>query len=471
MAAILSDSIKAVQDGSAYKPPPGVDDLASIGLPSADAAASSITASWGEATDDLSKTLSVTSTQVKVIELKAKSEGREPTEAELDEACGPLSFLTAVPKALNEALGGILESVNQFASDFGESIGAFAARLNQLTEDLANAIESGIQELIDAAETALGAVNQAAIQALNAVENAINVAVGFVNTALAQAEQLLNTAIDELLGFAKSLNFASLFSLDCQEEALENAVEPEKVADAEEIDRVTAPVEVDSTDETITSETLPVPQTTFTPAAAPAPPPDIDALVASYQRAARALKAAEEATRAAAISAGTVPFPFTRAQVAELRQTEFSTLQELRRSALSEGLLLDSLPIYGPNFDSPRDADTENRTQNASTAEPNGGNPFNPKLSSLSRDEQVQFRTNLINSDIQFLNSGQERQRELTERIRSNPPITPAGSRLIQTLADNNKETRDRIINDLNSLPPEIAAQVRAAVGPIPPLL
>jgi len=466
--ATFSESIAAIQDGSAYKPPPSVDDLASIGTPSSQSAVESITNLWAGAADNLPKALSVTSTQVKVIELKAKSEGREPTEAELDEACGPLSFLTSVPRALNEALGGILESVSQFASDFGESIGAFAARLNQLTEDLANAIESGIQELIDAAETALGAVNQAAIQALNAVENAINTAVGFVNDILTEAENLLNKAIDELISFARGLNFSSIFSLDCQEEALENTIDTDKIADAEEINRVITPEVFDvAPAEEITPRSLSEPQTTFeTPETTP-PSPSLEQLIERYRIAARSLRSANEDI-AAANAEGRSP-PFTRTQLAELTGRVDAALQDLNVAALAAGKNTETLPIYGRNFDSPQVASTAGRTQNASTARPTVGDDYEQ---AESREARIQQFIQETRSQIAQFNRINEATFEIIQNTRrSGEPINGDLAAGINIAIKQNEDLRARIIRNIDALPPDVAPRVRQAVGPVPPVL
>jgi hypothetical protein len=104
MAATLDVARVAIQDGSAFKPPPAVDDFDEFGeaLGSKGGGISSLTESvtsaWNSTVSNLSTAFSVTSTQVKVIEIEAKSQGREATDEELDEACGPLSFLTKLPE-------------------------------------------------------------------------------------------------------------------------------------------------------------------------------------------------------------------------------------------------------------------------------------------------------------------------------------------------------------------------------------
>lgn len=273
MSVPLASGIEAVKSGDAFKAAPSMGELADIGLDAASSAVDAITETWSAMTKNLSTTLSVTSSQVKVIELKAKSEGREPTPEELDKACGPLSFLTKAKNELEEALSGIFGQVEGFASEFGQTIASFANDLNTLIDDVANAVDEVAQEIAQAALDAFEAVNAVAMEALEAVEGAINSAVGFINDAVAEAEALLNSAIDEMLAFADSLNFASLFSLDCQEEAVANAVDSEKVADAAEVDRVIGPtVERESAPPTenladipVTSPTLAEPQTTLEP--------------------------------------------------------------------------------------------------------------------------------------------------------------------------------------------------------------
>jgi hypothetical protein len=265
MSVPLASGIDAIKSGEAFKAAPSMSELGDIGLAAATSAVDQITQTWSALTNNLSTTLSVTSSQVKVIELKAKSEGREPTPEELDEACGPLSFLAKAKTELEEALSGIFGQVESFASEFGQTIASFANDLNTLVDEVANAVDEVAQEIAQAALDAFEAVNAVAMEALAAVEGAINSAVGFVNDAVAEAEALLNSAIDEMLAFADSLNFASLFSLDCQKEAVANAVDSEKVADAAEVDRVIAPTPTTSSNTGVELPNEPTPPSTEPP--------------------------------------------------------------------------------------------------------------------------------------------------------------------------------------------------------------
>jgi len=450
--AILKESIAAVQDGSAYKPPPSVDGLTGIGLESATTAAEAITQTWSTATSNLSKTLSVTSSQVKVIELEAKSEGRQPTEEELDEACGPLSFLVSVPKALNEALGDIYGKVDEFATSFGQTIGEFASDLNQLIDDVANAIDETAEELAQEALELFETANSLAISALNTVENAINSAVGFVNDAIVEAERLLDAAVEKLLGFARSLNFASLFSLDCQKEAVENGVDSEKVADAAEVERVVAPTVVNDSDNEIASETLSTPQTTFAPAVEPRtiPPGDLELLTQRYLDAAAL---ADELSREVFDPA------FTSRPAAEIEEVNrrYEAAQDARDQAQAEmisiaqrsGVPVESLPVYKSSYK-------------------NFSEPATPQ-----QVDEVEIRgivTN-INFSISGFSEAQTRAISVIQRIEdSGRGSTPAAQEFIQSRSSALREQREEIINEINSLPPDIAGRVKAALDPVPPL-
>jgi ABC-type transporter Mla subunit MlaD len=434
MGVSLVSGIDAVKSGVGFKgPPEGVAQLGTLGLNSATDAASSITSAYGSASSTLSTSLSVSKSQVNLIELKAKSEGREPTPEELDEACGPLSFLAKAGNELTEALGGIFDSVNKFASDFGESIGAFAAKLNKLIDDVANAVDEIVKEIAEQALALFETANNLAIQALNAVENAINTAVGFVNDALAEADRLLNKAIDELLAFADSLNFASLFNLDCQEEAVENALDKDKIADADEVSRVLTPEAVDGTDETITSETLPVPQTSFeTPESKP-PSPSLNQLIERYRTAARALNAGRER----------IPI-ISRTERAALERASNDAFQDLRVAALAEGKIVGELPVWGENFDKPLPPVSASR----------GTDAAKPKTSATA--PSVQNEADSIKADIARFNrlnqeqgsEGSSLKREvlftftaegkadLTRRVNANLEKRAEASRLSKQIGD-----------------------------------
>jgi hypothetical protein len=451
--ANLVDSIAEINGGGAFKgPPAGVSDLDDIGLDSATNAASSITDSWGSATGNLSTAITVSKSQVNLIELKAKSEGREPTDEELDEACGPLSFLAKAGNELTEALGGIFDSVNEFASDFGVAIGTFAAQLNQLISDVVNAVdeiaEAAAQLVLDAFET----VNSVAIQALEAIEGAINSAVGFVNDAIAEADRLLNKAIDELLAFADSLNFASLFNLDCQEEALENAVDTDKIADADEIDRVIAPRVVVSTDETITSETLSKEPFNLSAAGAPTPPPELNDLIQRARTTGRALIAGVD--RRPSIS---------RSERDRLSNDYRNALRELQTAALAQGIDFNDLPIFGPNLDQPNTSRPQPRGTDAARSQttPTGGDisqRLQQEIDSIKRDLALYNRLN----DEQF--------REIRSQKLSilNPFAPPLTGPIVQATDQKTRDAenlRNKILEDINkSSNPDV---VRKAVGPV----
>lgn len=359
--ATLADGANAIQDGSAFRPPPGVDDLFSLGLSAAESVASQISEIWTSASSNLSTTLSVTSSKVKVTELKAKSEGRTPSKEELDEACGPLAFLSEIPKALNEALGGITSQVQQFASDFGRAIGEFESELNELISDVANAVDETAEAIAQAALDAFEAANTIAIQALNAVNNAINEVVGAVNTVISQAEAALDSAINELLAFADGLTFAGLFSLDCQDEAVENTIDEDKVADAAEVDRVIGPEPSSETNDAVDSENLSTSKTEFTQVQS-APPPDIDELIQRYRSA--AIEAVLAGQEIAIAFTQKRPPTVSRAQRDALNITADLEKNNLFLEAASLGIDVRDLPIYGPSFDQPLTAGNESTGQN-----------------------------------------------------------------------------------------------------------
>jgi hypothetical protein len=358
MPATLDAGRAAIQSGEAFKPPPAVDDFDEFGeaLGSKGGGLSSLSASvksaWGSATRNLGTFLNVAETQVKVIELEAKSQGREPTEEELEEACGPLSFLTKIPNILGDALSDIFGKFNDFVSAIGETVGEFMGKLDALIADVANAIDEVAQAAAQVVLDAFEAANAVALQAIEAIESVVNTVATAVNDAIQFATDAFNKAVDKLLAFADGLNFASLFSLECQKEALEEAVDKEKIADPPEVQRVIAPTVVNETDNTKTAESLSVPQTVFAPAESKAPPPSLDILITRYQTAARAYKASIDEA-GTAIREGRRP-NITRTQQQDLDSAQREALQNLREAAVAQRIDLDSLSIYGPNFDSKR---------------------------------------------------------------------------------------------------------------------
>ena len=344
-----------IQSGEAFKPPPAVSEtsqaaelLGSAGE-AVSALGSSVTAGWQSMTKNLSSTLSITSSQVEVIELEAKSQGREATEEELDEACGPLSFLTKIPDLLGDALKDIFGKIDEFATSFGRAIGEFADELTELVTAVTDAIDEATAAIAQAALDAFKLVNDAAVKALEAVDSVVSTVTSAIGDAFTFATDSLNSAIDKLSAFADSLNLASLFKLDCQTDALEKAVDQDKIADQAEVQRVMASTPANGTDTTITSPTLSEPQTTFAPAPSTAPPPNLQSLITQYQIAARAFKASVDEV-AQAISQGKRA-NVTRAQQEDLRSNRDSLLNELRQAALAEGVNIDTLPIHGDNFD------------------------------------------------------------------------------------------------------------------------
>lgn len=446
--ANLVDSIAEINGGGAFKgPPAGVSDLDDIGLDSATNAASSITDSWGSATGNLSTAITVSKSQVNLIELKAKSEGREPTDEELDEACGPLSFLAKAGNELTEALGGIFDSVNKFASDFGVAIGTFAAQLNQLISDVVNEVDEIAEAIAKEALELFEAVNSVAIQALEKIEGAINTAVGFVNNAIAEAERLLNKAIDELLAFADSLNFASLFNLDCQEEALENAVDTDKIADADEIDRVIAPRVVVSTDETITSETLSKEPFNLSAAGALRASPELEELIDRYRTAARAL------------NAGRLRIPIiNRTERLALLKASNDAFQDLRVGALAEGKNVSDLPVWGENFDEPLPP----------SSVPRGIDAANPNSTPTGGDSKQQLEQEIaeIRKEIEQYNRLNDEQYSLiVDQTINTSKYTPAENRAADRLRKDVRRFRGNIESRIDSSPNSDV--IRRAVGRI----
>lgn len=447
--------VQGVQDGSIYNDPPSTEGFDEFGtaLGSKGGGIASLTglvaSAWNSTVSNLSTALSVTSTQVKVIELEAKAQGREATDEEIDEACGPLSFLKKLPNILDDALADIFGKFNEFASAIGETVGEFMGKLDELIADVANAVGEVAEAAAKVVLEAFEAANAVALEAIEAIESAVNAVTGAINDAIQFATDAFNFAVDKLLAFADTLNFASLFSLDCQEEALEAAVDKEKIADADEVQRVIAPEVVATTDETITSDTLPVPQTTFETAATPIPRAEIDSFIGSYRITARDLRDAILRTDPRA----------RRGEIAFLDRVNQNTLQELATVALSAGIDINTLAIYGRNFDQPKDASTPST----------GGDAVNVQTTSTARSSQKEI--DLIKADIaryDRLNEEQAKEgRSLRgffggatlERVAANLDKRKAAQDVAREIRDKLRTASPEV---RNALPPQ-------PIGPIKP--
>jgi hypothetical protein len=450
MSVPLASGIDAIKSGEAFKAAPSMSELGDIGLAAATSAVDQITQTWSALTNNLSTTLSVTSSQVKVIELKAKSEGREPTPEELDEACGPLSFLAKAKTELEEALSGIFGQVESFASEFGQTIASFANDLNTLVDEVANAVDEVAQEIAQAALDAFEAVNAVAMEALAAVEGAINSAVGFVNDAVAEAEALLNSAIDEMLAFADSLNFASLFSLDCQKEAVANAVDSEKVADAAEVNRVVGPTIVEGTESPISSTTLAEPQTEFAQVQT-AVPPSLTQLIENFRAIARvAVRAGQE------LSLAYIEKRPSLVSIAERDVLNLAADQEKNKlllEAANQGVPANDLPIYGPEF---------NLTARGIEAAQQPAAASSKLQQTITELAPIKSKYNSVNQE----------QGQLAVKLKFDIlPSTPDNIRLFNEKNAEAKSLRQQLVSKIDALSPKDQQAVEKEIGSIPVIL
>jgi hypothetical protein len=453
MAADFIAGRIAVENKTCFNPAPATDEFGSIagelGSKGSGAAgvASTVPAAWSSACDNLSTTLSVTQSQVKVIELDAKSQGREPTDEELDEACGPLSFLTKLPGLLDEALSDIFGKFNEFATSFSETVGEFMAKFDELVADVVNAVDEIAQAAAQLVLDAFELANQAALAAIEVIESTINTVATAINDAINFATDAFNKAIDKLLAFADSINFASIFGLDCQTEALENAVDTDKIADADEINRVIAPEVVVSTDETITSETLSKEPFNLSAAGAPGASPELEELIDRYRTAARAL------------SAGRVRIPIiNRTERTALEKASRDAFQDLRVGALAEGKNVSDLPVWGENFDEPLPP----------VSVPRGIDAANPNSTPTGGDSKQQLEQEIaeIRKEIEQYNRLNDEQFSLIVDQNLNlSKYTPAEVRAADQLRRDVRRLRGNIESRINRSPNKDV--IRRAVGSI----
>jgi hypothetical protein len=353
-----------------------------------------------------------------------------------------------LPNLLDDALADIFGKFNEFATAFGETVGEFMQKFDQLVADIANAVDEIAQAAAEAALAVFEAANEAALAAIDAIESVVNTVATAVNDAINFATDAFNKALDKLLAFADGLNFASLFSLDCQKEAAEVALEEEKVADPPEVQRVIAPPVVNGTDNTKTAESLPVPQTVFAPAESKAPPPSLDILITRYQTAARAYKASVEEA-GTAISQGRRP-NVTRAQQQDLDSAQREALENLREAAVAQRVDLDSLTIYGPNFDSKRvwEEQTVGRDKNGDEIVTRRGSYADTKSDAESADFGRKARLSVLEAEY---NTAVAERNRISIQIRSGTTTSEQTQVLLRRFREQDAKLKS-IISELNSL-------------------
>jgi cob(I)alamin adenosyltransferase len=450
MSATLDAGRAAIQSGEAFKPPPAADDFDEFGeaLGSKGGGLSGLSASiksaWGSATRNLGTYLSVAESQTKVIELEAKSKGRAPTEEELEEACGPLSFLTKIPNILGDALSDIFGKFDEFASAIGETVSEFMGKLDSLIDDVANAIDEVAQEIAQAALDAFEAVNAVALQAIEAIESVVNTVTGAINDAIQFATDAFNSAVDKLLAFADGLNFASLFGLECQKEALEEAVDKEKIADTAEVNRVVGPTIVEGTESPISSTTLAEPQTEFAQVQTSVPP-SLNQLIENFRSAARkAVLAGQE------VAIAFVQKRPSTVSIAERDALNLAAEQERNKlllEAANQGVPANDLPIYGPEF---------NLTARGIEAAQQPVAVSSKSQQTIDELAPVKSRYDAANQD----------QLQLAIKLKFDIlPSTPDNIRLFNEKNAEAKSLRQQLVSKIDSLSPKDQQAVAKEIG------
>lgn len=456
MASTLDVARAGVQDGSIYNDPPSTEGFDEFGAAlgskggGISGLASAVASAWNSTVSNLSTALSVTSTQVKVIELEAKSQGREATDEEIDEACGPLSFLKKLPNILDDALADIFGKFNEFASVIGETVGEFMGKLDELIADVANAVDEVAEAAAQLALEAFEAVNAVAIQAIEAIESVVNAVTGAINDAIQFATDAFNSAVDKLLAFADTLNFASLFSLDCQEEALEAAVDKEKIADADEVDRVVGPTIVEGTESPISSTTLAEPQTAFAQVQTSVPP-SLDQLIENFRSAARKAVLAGQELSLAFIQKR--PSTVSIAERDALNAAADQEKNKLFLEAANQGVPANDLPIYGTEF---------NLTARGFVAAQQPVAASSKVQQTINELAPVKSRYDAVNQE----------QGQLAVRLKFDLlPSTPDNIKLFNEKNAEAKSLRQQLVSKIDALSPKDQQAVEKEIGRIPIIL
>jgi len=375
MATVMASST-AFETGTAYKDPDVVlvDLTASAGnAPSNIATMMNTTASAVKSIFSAEQKKIATRTTVAEMETaatktKAKSEGREATEEELEASCGPLAFLTDGFKILEEGLGDLWDGIGEFATDLGIAVNEFLGsavdlanevfdKISGIANDIAEAIAAGLTEVADALKASpLGQIYEAISEKVSELTDKISET---ISDLAAAASEAFDAALEKIEAFVDSLSLSNLFDTDCANEAKEEAMNTDQLSSSAEVESALSSNATRSVDPKASEAPAPFQERAEELPKAPEAGPSLQVAINRYREASIARDAAILEARNLIGGRG------TSAQIASLkqRQTEannraMEAKRELEEAAGKDGRTLSSLPIWGVAYNQPKGVET-----------------------------------------------------------------------------------------------------------------
>jgi hypothetical protein len=369
--ATIMESSNAFEVGTVYKDP----DVALVDLTASDGAsipgigsmltgaAAAVKSVFTTEQKKIATLTTVAEMQTATAKTKAKSEGREATEAELEESCGPLAFLTDGFKILEEGLGNLWDGIGEFATDLGIAVEGFLgsavdlanevfASISGIANDIAEAIADGFTEVADALKASpLGQIYQSISDTVGELTESLT---STINDLAASASAAFDSALAKIEAFVDSISLSNLFSTDCATEAKEEALNTDQLSSQAEVESAFASNETKSVDPKATEAPAPFAERAEEVPKAVEPTPTLQVAINKYREAQLARDATIQEARTLIGGRG------SSAQIADLkkRQGDANYRAGLAKSDLEDaakfaGTRLGSLPIYGPSYNQP----------------------------------------------------------------------------------------------------------------------
>ena len=268
MSVKLTDTIAAVKSGAIYNDLTsqltGVNTMAA-GLPAEfkaqfDTASASVLAQMQAAQANFRTTAAIASQHAEIINRKVFAEkGRSATEAELEEACGPLSIFEKGPALLKELVSNIYNGIGAFAKDLGAAVGGIASdafklaksaaskfsevagQVSKFVSDIASAVTEEAKALAQAAYDAFKKANAKLMEAFDGMKSKISEVAGELSSKITdlanKAKEALSKAVSEIKDWISSIDFSLNFSSPCAKKAKEIAIDTSKIADPAELSK------------------------------------------------------------------------------------------------------------------------------------------------------------------------------------------------------------------------------------------
>lgn len=374
MATVIASS-NAFQVGTVYKDP----DVALVDLTASaenapgpiasamTAAAAAVKSVFTTQQKKIATLTTVAEMQTATTKAKAQSEGREATEEELEESCGPLAFLTDGFKILEEGLGKIYDGIGEFATALGIAVEGFLGsavdlvnevfdKISGIAGDIAQAINDGLTAVAEALQNSpLGQLYQSISDKVSELTTSLT---NTINELAASALAAFDSALEKIEAFVDSISLSNLFSTGCANEAKEAALNTDQLSSEGEVQTaLAAPAaqQSKSVDPKATEAPAPFVERAQEIPKAFEPTPTLQVAINKYREAQLARDATIEEARGL-ISSGNR----NQAQIADLKKRQAdanfraaNAKGDLEDAAKFAGVRLGSLPIHGPSYNQP----------------------------------------------------------------------------------------------------------------------